>query len=106
MKKSRTELEEEIERLRPYQYLAWAMLKGDRGKVVRAGEDSESRRHAVKLFALGTPTGGLAVDGSQVFYADRYAAKLQRHPDPYQRALGNAIWREVVDAYKEPPTRP
>jgi len=100
--RARAELLEEIESLRPWQELAFSLLRGETGERFDDGREDGDARLEVTLYGAARACGGVVVlRGGSAEYAERWCARAQRSADPYVQSVANQVMRRVVEAVRE-----
>ena len=96
-KKSRAELEQEVQDLSAYQEAFWALQKGEKPVKLTSGPES------VRLLGAGRACGGVVLldaDGCCVRYAEKWSIVAQHSFSPYLADLARQVQRAVAEGVK------
>ena len=94
-RKTKADLERELEGMRPYQEAYWALRRGEKPIKLTSGE------YVIEVLALRRAHGGLVIDTPSVYYLEKWTAAHQNSVNPYIRELARKAWQLSHEAAGE-----
>lgn len=103
-RKTIAELRAQVDYLMPYQYLVFAIQKGEKPQTfVSANEDTRDGSYGfkVEVYAVAASHGGLVVIDSSVMFLEPWCNEHRRSQDVYIRDVAERVWRYHVQAIND-----